>query len=445
VATACFLCALLSKTVACSLPVTLALILWWRRGRLTARDGAMLAPWLVMGGALALVTVWMEKHHVGASGVDWSLSLLERALVAGRALWFYLGKLVWPHPLIFIYPRWRVDAAVWWQWIFPLAAAGVVLALFVLRARLGRGPLVAVLAYAITLGPALGFVDVYPMRYSFVADHFAYHASMALVALAAAVAGSRRAGLGGAAVPAAVVLLGVLGALTWRQGYIYRDLHTLWADVLAKNPDCSMAHMNAGMLSYGEGRATVAAAHFREAIRLDPRDADAYDNLGMALAAEGRVEEAMAALAEALRLDPADAGTHNNLGNLLARQGRLDEAIQAYQEAVRRRPGYADARSNLGNALAMQGRTEDAIAQYREALRLDPGYAEAHHNLAVILADRGELREALAHYEDAARIKPDYADAYFGAAKVLSALGRNDEAAARYRAGLRLKPADGRP
>ncbi len=54
------------------------------------------------------------------------------------------------------------------------------------RNRLGRGPLVAVLFFAGTLVPALGFFNVYPMRYSFVADHFQYLASVGLLALLAA-------------------------------------------------------------------------------------------------------------------------------------------------------------------------------------------------------------------------------------------------------------------
>src|SRR5439155_879304 len=122
--------ALLAKTVTCTLPVVLLLVLWWRRGRV---DITPLIPFFVLGAASGLVTAWMEAHHVGATGALWRLSLLDRCLIAGRALWFYAGKLLWPHPLAFIYARWHVDAAVWWQYLFPLAAAATVAALHLAR------------------------------------------------------------------------------------------------------------------------------------------------------------------------------------------------------------------------------------------------------------------------------------------------------------------------
>ncbi|MBU0640698.1 MAG: hypothetical protein KKB50_17685 [Planctomycetes bacterium] len=92
-ALALFLCALLSKTVTASLPAALLLLIWWKRGRIGGRDIAPLVPFFALGIALGLVTVWMEKHHVGAQGELWHLALAERLLVAGRAAWFYAGKL----------------------------------------------------------------------------------------------------------------------------------------------------------------------------------------------------------------------------------------------------------------------------------------------------------------------------------------------------------------
>ncbi len=60
-------------------------------------------------------------NHVGATGADFQFSFIERCLIAGRAIWFYLGKLAWPEPLIFNYPRWQIRQDVWWQYVFPLS------------------------------------------------------------------------------------------------------------------------------------------------------------------------------------------------------------------------------------------------------------------------------------------------------------------------------------
>jgi hypothetical protein len=169
-----FLAALLSKTVTCTLPAVLVLVLWWRRGTLRRADVLALLPLFVLGMVLGLLTSWVETRYAGAVGPDWSLTLVERCLVAGRALWFYAGKLVWPSPLAFIYPRWEIDAGQWWQYVYPLAAVGVLAALWLLRGRLGRGPLVAVLCFAGPLFHALGVFNVYYIRYSNVADHWQY-------------------------------------------------------------------------------------------------------------------------------------------------------------------------------------------------------------------------------------------------------------------------------
>src|SRR5207249_5913114 len=133
-----FVAALLSKTVSCSLPAALLIVLWWKRGRLESGGAvARIAPLFAAGAGLAFLTVWIEKHHVGAQGVEWALSLPDRVLIAGRAIWFYAASLMWPHRLTFIYPRWAIDASSWRAWLFPLAVAIVIAVLWLARARTG--------------------------------------------------------------------------------------------------------------------------------------------------------------------------------------------------------------------------------------------------------------------------------------------------------------------
>jgi hypothetical protein len=120
-----FMAAMLSKTVTCSLPAALLLVCWWKKDRVQRGEILPLLPFFVIGVAAGLVTTWVEKYHVGAQGADWSFTFAGRCLIAGRSLWFYAGKLVWPVHLTFIYPRWKIETEVWWQWLFPVAAIGV--------------------------------------------------------------------------------------------------------------------------------------------------------------------------------------------------------------------------------------------------------------------------------------------------------------------------------
>jgi tetratricopeptide (TPR) repeat protein len=356
-----FLGALLSKTVACSLPAALLLVLWWKRGHIGWRDARLLAPFLVLGVALGLLTVWMEIHRVGAEGPEWDLTLIDRGLIAGRALWFYAGKLLWPWPLMFIYPRWEIDAGVWWQYLFPAAAAAVVVGLWLARNRLGRGPLVAVLFFAGTLIPALGFFDVYPMRFSFVADHFQYLAGVGLVALAvgAGFAAAHRFEDKGRAIAVAAsgLVLVALGTLTWRYGPAFQDEETLWRRTLARNDSAWIAHNNLGDILRAQGHYDVAIHHFRRAVELKPDHAKAHNNIGGILGLQGRPEEAIVHLRRALELDPSLSRAHANLGNVLLMQGKREEAISHFQEAARLDPEFGQALRQQVEAYQRQGRS----------------------------------------------------------------------------------------
>jgi len=376
-----FICALLSKTVTCSLPVATMLVLWWKRGRVRGSELGALAPFLVLGAAFALWTAWLETHHVGATGEEWNLSAVGRFLVAGRALWFYAGKLVWPANLTFTYPRWDINVRMWWQYLFPLGVLVAVSLLWALRGRIGRGPVGGVLFFIVTLFPALGFVAVYPFRFSYVADHFQYLASVGLITLAAAslARGAQRLPpkVKNMAPVSGCVLAMTLAALTWHQAHIYKDAETLWRDTIKKNP---------------------AAWHRR------------YD-LATILAVKGNLDEAITQYREALRLKPDFADGHNNLGLTLFRKGETTEAMQQFAEALKLKPDHGEAHYNIAVALAVQGRSEEAIQQFYAHLQIRPAHAEAHYNLGLVLANAGKLEEASKHFSEALRLQPDHKEA----------------------------------
>jgi protein O-mannosyl-transferase len=448
-ATALFVLALLSKTVTATLSAVLLVIFWWRRGRLEwKRDVLPLLPWFAFGISAGLFTSWVERTLIGARGADFLLTPVQRVLIAGRAICFYAGKLLWPTNLTFFYPHWKIDPAVWWQWLFPAGVLAVVIGL-VFVARRYRGPLAGFLIFCGTLFPVLGFLNIYPFRYSYVADHFQYLASLGIIVPVASVLvraieriSSRRA----VTIACCSMLILVLGVLTWRQCRMYRDIETLYRESLARNPGSWLAHYNLGVL-FAEmpGRLPDAIAEYQAALRIKPDYAEAHVNLGNSLSQiPGRQPEAITEYRAALRIKPDYAEAHNDLGIALSfTPGRLPDAVAEYQAALQIDPDYAEAHLNLGNILSQTpGRQSEAIAEYQAALRINPNDAEAHFNLGNLLARTpGRLQDAIAEYQAALRIRPEYAKARYNLGIVLAVIpGRLADAIAEFQAALRINP-----
>jgi tetratricopeptide (TPR) repeat protein len=433
-----FVLALLSKTVVATLPAALLVVVWWKRGRLGWADIKPLAPMFALGIAAGLGTAWVERTYIGAAGAEFDLSVVERCLIAGRGVWFYLGKLVWPSPLMFIYPRWELNAAALWQYLYPLSAIAVVWALWLLRHR-SRAPLAAALLFGGTLVPALGFVDVYPFRFSFVADHFQYLASLAPLALASAILApwTQRSGFTAAAPPLMILALGIpLGLMTWHQGRDYADAETLYRSTLWKNPACWMCHNNLAKIEQEKGRLPEALAHLDDSLRLHPSIPEAHDNRGVVLRMLGRRDEALVAHQEAVRLAPDFPKAHFHLAGAYEASGRLEEALTHYREALRLTPGDADAHHNAGAVLWRLGRLEEAVREMTQATQLNPDHVQAHDSLGTVLSSLGRLDEALERYDTALRLDPANASARNNRATALLGLGRLDEAIVEYRRAL---------
>ncbi len=353
-----YVAALLSKSVTCSLPVALFLTLWWKRGRILRKDAVLLTPFLALGLLLGLLTVHFERAYVGAQGGEWSFSIAEKIVLAGKIFWFYLGKLAWPHPLVFIYPRWKTPFASW-SGLYPAAALGAIAAAWFFRRRLGRGPATAALFFLCTLVPALGFFHVYPMRFSFVADHFQYLASIGVLALAGALAS--RGPAAARAILAALVI--VFGVFTYQQARIYRDAETLWSVTIESNPDAWLARVNLGDLLMRRGKVDEAIEQLEAALRTEPRETTSLKNLAWIRAAfpEPEYRDPAAALTMAreacVLTHYKDPAALDILAAALAANGRFDEAITTGARALQ--IAVTHGRSRLA------GEIEARLALYR--------------------------------------------------------------------------------
>jgi tetratricopeptide (TPR) repeat protein len=434
-----FLLALFSKTVTATLPAAVLLVLWWKRGRITLRDVYPLIPFFLAGALLGLNTGHLENVHVGAHGPEFAFTPIDRILIAGRAVCFYAAKLAVPYPLSFIYPRWTIDRHAAWQYLFPAAVVAVLAALWLLRRPLGRGPLVAALFFVGTLFPALGFANVYPMRYAFVADHFQYLACIGPITLFASVlplAASQTRWL----TPIATLLVSACVALTFTRALAYRDRYRLWSDTVAKNPDSWMAHTNLGHALVDADRIDAAWAQYQIAARLAPHLPEPHFNLAMGHARVGDYAAAAAECRLAIAADPGYAPAYANLAKILVHQNQLPAAVDAGRTATRLAPGYPMGHYALGQALDRSGLTPEAAAEYGLAVGLNPDDADAQSHLADALNRLGQFPRAVEHYEAAVSINPGDPAVWTNLGYALLHVGRSADAATSFRRALAIDP-----
>lgn len=472
-----FVCALLSKTTLAVLPGVVLVIIWWKRGKLTGRDFApMIAP-IILAVIAGLLTSWIEQHPyiVGATGRDWDHTLLDRIALAGQVSWFYVGKLLLPHPFVwglpegvtmesppwtviavpetlrsvlpwsfmFSYPKWALNAGQILQWAGTIGVIAVVGLLWLQRDRFGRGVVACVLIYLGCLVPAMGFANVYPMRYSWVADHFAYVASIGLIVMFAA--GMTRLLQRVTWAPiAGAVLLGWLSIVSIVHSLSFSNVQRLWTDTLLRNNESWLAAANLG--SFWKSQADKLIAE--ELPIADNRDA-----VQRAIVSQYRLSQKW--LERAHRINPDAHEPVFQLAMIAFKQRDNDRALQLalQSEEITARQGvkqFIYPKLLMAAIFSQQGRNADARQIYLDLQSLEgkigdklpATFADARVSLAKMDEARmsapigpnlseqdsqilGSVIENLTVAADLAPFKPNARNEL---ARIMIELGRTDQA-----------------
>jgi tetratricopeptide (TPR) repeat protein len=394
----CFMLSLFSKTTACVLPAVFVLILWLKGVRFSAKRILQLAPYFVLGVAMGLLTMWWEHYHQGMEVVDLGLDPLQKTLIATHALWFYAGKIFWPINLAFSYPRWKIDTgdAVQYIWLAGCVLAAAALIMF--RRRLGRGVIVGILFFVVTLLPMSGIFQLYTFIYTWVADHYVYMSTIGLIALVTAGVAKAAAKYPRTVWVVAAIVLVSLGALTRRQAWLYGEPERIWRDTLEKNPDSWLAHNNLGQILLLQDNLDEAISHISRSLEL-AKDAPVFQpyniaaahfNIARSYRQQKKNGEAIIQLQEALKITPNDAEAHFDLGDLLESQDELTKAADQFAEAIRIRPDGTTPHYRLGRVLEKLGNITGAIKEYHIALDIEPANVAALELLVGISATRDD-------------------------------------------------------
>lgn len=157
-----------------------------------------------------------------------------------------------------------------------------------------------------------------------------------------------------------------------------------------------------------DNRLALGMAGLREALQLDPKNAQYHNTLGLVLLNLGRPVDAQAEFETALDLDKTSPDFRNNLGIALAQQSRFDDAIAAYRQAIAY-PTYTTpevAYYNMGEAYIRLGRPQEAQESFRAAIQLAPTMVAAHYGLGLALSQGGRRDEAKAAFRQARDLDP---------------------------------------
>jgi tetratricopeptide (TPR) repeat protein len=388
-----------SKPSTVTLPAILLLLVWWQRREWQWREVWPTLPFFAMAAGMSLLTIIEQHRHVVSVGTnDWQIGLAGRVIVAGRALWFYAGKLFWPVNLVFVYPRWEIrpeSVLAWWPVAAVLLAAGALYRWR--RTTIGFGLAIFVLA----LLPVLGLIDIYYFRFSFVADHFNYIGSAAFLALVAAgLARLRRPTV------LAAVLIGALTLLSWRHAHAFQSDEQLWTDTVEKNPSAFIAHCNLGGILYARGQPDAAIAHVQEALRLRPTYWEPWMELGRLSLDTGDNAKAIDSFKHALQYRPDFVDARYGLGLAYFKLGQWAEARAEFEAAAKQQPQEGRVQLWLGDIAIQQGRSDDAVQAYERAILIDPMQPAAFLKLGRLRRERGETERAKSCFQRVLQLHP---------------------------------------
>jgi hypothetical protein len=413
--------ALASKPMAITLPCVLVLLDFWPFQRVLGLGKPAIAfpvpqfplrrllleklPLLALSAGSAVVTIVAQR----SGGSIKSLADVPPGIRFANAIWAYvayIGKIFWPGALAPHYPYPRSGPALW-QLILAVAVLALVSG-FLWWKRSHTYLWVGWCWFFGTLVPVIGLIQVGNQA---MADRYLYLPMIGVLVVVVwgvlDLVDYECLGLA-VRIVAAVVIVGALVGLTWRQVGYWRSGYDLWSHTLAVTKDNSLAEGNLGVAFMNLGREEEGLAHFRNAARIEPNDPTTRFNLAAVLQSRGELPQAMTEYASVIQLVSGNANAVGNsrlladafanLGTLYSETGDFGKARETYRQALQIDPFALDgligkfyqyvAVSPTGNGylwlaemLEQAGRTKEARAAYERALKLEPGLVEAERGL----------------------------------------------------------------
>jgi Flp pilus assembly protein TadD len=408
-----FLLSLMSKPMAVSLPVVLLILDWYPLQRIRTLRSFRSAlfektPFIALALFSSIITYMAKKQ--GAMELAEHLGLPTRLLVASKSLVMYIWKMIFPHPLVPMYPYPReVSFLSFDYFIPPLFIVGITIACVVAARKRIKLWIAVWVYYVVTLIPVLGIIQTGGQA---MADRYTYLPSIGPFLVAGLLVAwitekankspGRNLLLKRIGISMAVALLVATSYLTVKQIKIWKNTMVLFNHVIEESPvEFYLAYSKRGRALLSKGHIEEALKDFDRVIDLNPYYHVAYFYRAAIFEKKGEIDRAIEDYNTAIEefriasgMDPRDYEIYTRLGVLYGKSNSLGKAIESFNKAIEINPGYPLAYGNRGHAYSLAGDIERAIEDLSRAIALDNGYVKAYVNRGNLYLTSG--REELA-------------------------------------------------
>ncbi len=203
------------------------------------------------------------------------------------------------------------------------------------------------------------------------------------------------------------VIVSLYAGITVHRNFDWRDALTFYTRTVAASPTSARMRYNLANALSKAKQYQAAITQYRTALRMKPDYLEAHYNLGITFYEAGRYQEAVSHYKTVLRLEPDNVDALNNLGVVFYDMGRQKDARVFFQDALKLEPDDVKANRNMGDVLFDMGHLEKAAGYYLTALRLQPDLLDVYYKLGEIFMERGEVNKAIQLYSDVLEFYPN--------------------------------------
>jgi tetratricopeptide (TPR) repeat protein len=441
-----FICSLLSKAMAITLPFVLILLDYYPFKKLNKKIMVEKIPFMVLSFIFSLVVIYITYVTPEKTiNEQMKFSIFQNILNANYSILFYLKKLLLPVNLSAIYPHpYNINTQIPLIFLLSPVVVSILAYLVYVSKKYTRKIIFGSLFFLITIFPVIQLI---PVGRAIAADRYTYIPYIGLFFMAGSFFSwlyNRKYNhvkkIKYILIACIILITGIMTVLTRNRCKIWENSEELWKDVLKKYPRSTTAHINLGLAYRKNGFIDAAIEEYRIARDINPDLVKPHFNLGNSYKAKNMIDEAISEFNIVIQLSPDYYAAHLNLGDLYHSKGIIDQAINEYEIANKLNPDYYASHLNLAYLYMTKGLTDKAIVEYKNVIKFKPDNFTAHLNLGYLYRSKGLIDKAIREYTISTQLSPDDLTAHLNLGVVFAIKGKLHKAINEWQEVLRIDP-----